>query len=106
MSETRLNITAFPVDGPSPSEVAHDYGVTRSWVYVLLARYQLTIDPQRRYPTRDYQPTGAPKGPTRPKKETFRTQLRVRNVSHLLRDDNGVTEGNRTPDFQDHNLAL
>lgn len=39
MSKARLIITAITVEGRSPSEVARDYGVARSWVYTLLARY-------------------------------------------------------------------
>ncbi len=39
MSKARLIITAVTVEGRSPSEVAREYGIARSWVYKLLARY-------------------------------------------------------------------
>jgi transposase InsO family protein len=40
MSKARLVITAVTVEKRSVSEVARTYGVARSWVYTLLARYQ------------------------------------------------------------------
>jgi integrase-like protein len=40
----------------------------------------LTVDPAR-----DYQPTGKPKGPTRPKTKTVRTPMRVRTVLDVSR---------------------
>jgi transposase InsO family protein len=39
VSKARLVITAVVLEGRSPSEVAASYGVARSWVYKLLARY-------------------------------------------------------------------
>ncbi len=39
-SKARLVITAVVVEGRSPSQVAKDYGVARSWVYTLVARYR------------------------------------------------------------------
>jgi transposase InsO family protein len=44
MSKARLVITAVVVEGRSPSEVAHSYGVARSWVYALVARYRAEGD--------------------------------------------------------------
>ncbi len=41
MSKARLIITAVVLEGRSPSEVAHSYGVARSWVYTLVTRYRL-----------------------------------------------------------------
>jgi transposase InsO family protein len=38
MSKARLIITAIEVEGRSPAEVVTAYGVSRSWVYELLAR--------------------------------------------------------------------
>lgn len=67
MSKTRLNITAFTVDARSTSEVAREYGVTRSWVYILLARYQLTTDRQSRYHGTGTK-IGGPKRPYGPRK--------------------------------------
>ena len=37
-------ITAVVVEGRSPAEVASSYGVSRSWVYELVARYRLEGD--------------------------------------------------------------
>ena len=44
MSKARLVITAVILEGRSPSEVAHTYGVARSWVYTLVARYRTEGD--------------------------------------------------------------
>lgn len=44
MSKARLIITAVVVEGRSPSEVARTYGVARSWVYQLVARYRAEGD--------------------------------------------------------------
>jgi hypothetical protein len=38
MSNARLVITAIEVEGRSPAEVVAAYGVSRSWLYELLAR--------------------------------------------------------------------
>jgi len=43
-SKARLVITAVLVEGRSPSEVARSYGVARSWVYELVARYRIEGD--------------------------------------------------------------
>ena len=40
MSKARLVITALYLEGRSPAEVASRYGVHRSWVYRLKARYE------------------------------------------------------------------
>jgi len=54
MSKARLVITAVIVEGRSPSEVARSYGVARSWVYALVARYRtegdLAFEPRSRRP--------------------------------------------------------
>ena len=44
MSKARLIITAVVVEGRSPSEVARAYGVARSWVHALVARYRAEGD--------------------------------------------------------------
>lgn len=41
MSKARLVITAITVENRAVAEVVADYGVSRSWVYELLARYRL-----------------------------------------------------------------
>ena len=54
MSKARLVITAVPVEKRPVSEVARTYGVARSWIYALLARYQAegeaAFEPQSRRP--------------------------------------------------------
>lgn len=54
MSKSRLVITAVVVEGRSPSEVARTYGVARSWVYTLVARYraegEAAFEPRSRRP--------------------------------------------------------
>jgi transposase InsO family protein len=44
MSKARLVITAIEVEGRSPTEVIAAYGVSRSWLYELLARYRAEGD--------------------------------------------------------------
>jgi len=44
MSRVRLVITAVTVEKRPVSEVARSYGVARSWIYTLLARYQAEGD--------------------------------------------------------------
>jgi transposase InsO family protein len=44
VSKARLVITAVVVEGRRPGEVAATYGVSRSWVYELLARYRAEGD--------------------------------------------------------------
>ena len=44
MSKARLVITAVVVEGRPVGEVAKDYGVARSWVYELVARYRTEGD--------------------------------------------------------------
>jgi transposase len=54
MSKARLVITAVTVEKRPVSEVARDYGVARSWVYTLLARYraegEAAFEPRSRRP--------------------------------------------------------
>lgn len=54
VSKARLVITAVVVEGRSPSEVARSYGVARSWVYALVARYhaegEAAFEPRSRQP--------------------------------------------------------
>src|SRR5215469_6441104 len=54
MSKARLVITAVTVEHRPVSEVARAYGVARSWVYALLARYQAegeaAFEPRSRRP--------------------------------------------------------
>src|SRR3546814_10414205 len=40
MSKARLVITAIEIEGRTVAEVAGAYGVSRSWIYELLARYR------------------------------------------------------------------
>ncbi len=54
MSKARLVITAVTVEKRSAGEVARSYGVARSWVYTLLARYaaegEAAFEPRSRRP--------------------------------------------------------
>jgi transposase len=54
MSKARLVITAVVTEGRTPAEVAATYGVSRSWVYELVARYRAegaaAFEPQSRRP--------------------------------------------------------
>jgi transposase InsO family protein len=54
MSKARLVITAIEVEGRSPAEVVAAYGVSRSWLYELLARYRAegaaAFEPRSRRP--------------------------------------------------------
>jgi transposase InsO family protein len=54
MSKARLVITAVTVEKRPVSEVARTYGVARSWIYALLARYQAegeaAFEPRSRRP--------------------------------------------------------
>jgi transposase InsO family protein len=54
VSKARLVITAVVVQGRSAAEVADGYGVSRSWVYELLARYrcegEAALEPRSRRP--------------------------------------------------------
>jgi transposase InsO family protein len=54
MSKARLVITAVTVEKRPVSEVARTYGVARSWIYTLLARYQAegkaAFEPRSRRP--------------------------------------------------------
>ena len=54
MSKARLVITAVAVEKRPVSEVARTYGVARSWIYSLLARYQAegeaAFEPRSRRP--------------------------------------------------------
>jgi transposase InsO family protein len=54
MSKARLVITAVTVEKRSAGEVARSYGVARSWVYALLARYaaegEAAFEPRSRRP--------------------------------------------------------
>jgi transposase InsO family protein len=56
VSKARLVITAVVVEGRSPGEVARTYGVARSWVYELVARYRAegdaAFEPRSRRPSR------------------------------------------------------
>ena len=62
MSKARLVVTAIEVEGRSVAEVASEYGVARSWVYELLARYRAegdtAFEPRSRRPKAS--PTATP----------------------------------------------
>jgi transposase InsO family protein len=58
MSKARLVITAVTVEKRPVSEVAGSYGVARSWVYALLARYQ--AEGEAAYEPRSRRPKTSP----------------------------------------------
>lgn len=58
MSKARLLITAVVVEGRSPSEVARTYGVARSWVNALVARYRAEGD--KAFEPRSRRPRSSP----------------------------------------------
>jgi transposase InsO family protein len=62
VSKTRLVITAVLVEGRSVGDVSAAYGVARSWIYELLARYraegEVAFEPRARRPR--HQPTAIP----------------------------------------------
>ena len=62
MSKARLVITAVVVEGRPVTQVAVDYGVARSWIYELVARYrtegEAAFEPRSRRP--NTQPTAIP----------------------------------------------
>ena len=64
MSKARLVITAVVVEGRSVEQVSASYGVARSWIYELLARYRAegdaAFEPRSRRP--HHQPTAIPAG--------------------------------------------
>jgi transposase InsO family protein len=64
MSKARLVITALYVEDQTPSEVAARYGVDRSWVYRLKARYEAegeaAFEPRSRRPKTSPNATTAP----------------------------------------------
>ena len=55
MSKARLVITAVTVEKRPVTDVAGAYGVARSWIYELLARYraegETAFEPRSRRPT-------------------------------------------------------
>src|ERR1700752_2545482 len=68
MSKARLGITAVIVEKRPVSEVARAYGVARSWVYTLLARYraegEAAFEPRSRRPKTS--PRAIPASPAGP----------------------------------------
>src|SRR3954471_17960458 len=62
MSKARLVITAIEIEGRTVAEVIASYGVSRSWVYELLARYRTegdtALEPRSRRPKTS--PTATP----------------------------------------------
>ena len=81
MPKARLVITAVVLEGRAVSEVVEAYGVSRSWVYELLARYRVEGDaafaPRSRRPRRS--PTA-----TDPLVVTLICELRARLIGQGL----------------------
>jgi transposase InsO family protein len=59
VSKARLVITAVVVEGRSPTEVARAYGVSRSWVYELVARYR--VEGEAAFQPRSRRPKTSPR---------------------------------------------
>jgi transposase InsO family protein len=59
MSKARLVITAVVVEGRRPAEVAAAYGVARSWVYELVARYR--TEGEAAFEARSRRPRSSPR---------------------------------------------
>jgi len=59
MSRARLVITAVMVEKRPVSEVARTYGVARSWIYALLARYR--EEGEEAYEPRSRRPKTSPR---------------------------------------------
>jgi transposase InsO family protein len=59
MSKARLVITAVMVEGRRPAEVAATYGVARSWVYELVARYR--VEGEAAFEARSKRPRTSPR---------------------------------------------
>jgi transposase InsO family protein len=81
VSRARLVITAVIVEGRSPAAVADGYGISRSWVYELLARYraegETALEPRSR------RPKTSPRQLTEPTIElilALRTELRTQGL--------------------------
>ena len=64
MSMARVVITAVVAEGRSKSAVARDYGVSRRWVQILVARYlaegEAAFEPRSRRPHTSPRQTGQP----------------------------------------------
>src|SRR3954469_5609210 len=73
MSKARLVIIAIEVEGRTPAEVCAAYGVSRSWVYELLARHRAEGDTA--FEPRSRRPRTSPR--TTPP-ETIELVLRLR----------------------------
>ena len=65
VSKARLVITAVVVEGRSPAEVADGYGVSRSWVYELVARYRAEGDAAFEPRSRRPKTSARPRSPNR-----------------------------------------
>ena len=75
MSKARLIITAVVLEGRSPTEVARTYGVARSWVYALVARYR--TEGEAAFEAHSRRPTTQPRA-TPPATVELVTELRRR----------------------------
>src|SRR5688500_15144805 len=89
MSKARLVITAIEVEGRSPADAVAAYGVSRSWLYELLAR-PLPSRGQRGVRASLQAPAQLPGGHPRADRRAGATDLHVRVIhaatGELLRD--------------------
>jgi transposase InsO family protein len=87
MSKARLVITAIEVEGRSPAEVIAAYGVSRSWLYELLARYRAEGDAA--FEPRSRRPHSTPRATSA---DTVELVLRIRKQLN----DSGLDAGAET----------
>jgi transposase InsO family protein len=81
VSKARLVITAVVVEGRPAGEVARCYGVSRSWVYELVARYR--VEGERAFEPRSRRPRTSPRALSAPTVELI-TGLRYELIGHGL----------------------
>jgi hypothetical protein len=101
MSKARLVITAIEVEGRTPAEVVAAYGVSRSWLFELLARYRAEATPGSsdapgaRTPSRGHPSAHRRAGPADPQ-AVERVRAGRRRAHHRLAPD---------PSSPDHPVA-
>ena len=93
MSMARVVITAVVLEGRSKSEVARDYGVSRRWVQILVARYlaegEAAFGPRSR----------------RPHTSPLRTRQAVEDAIVALRTLRSASRGREAHTYPDHPMS-
>src|SRR3954452_10315089 len=83
MSKARLVITAVEIEGRDVAEVVETYGVSRSWVYELLARYR--TEGEAAFEPRSRRPRTSPTAQLPAPRPTTRTQAEKQKPEPLIR---------------------